>query len=309
MTATLNDYMKSTQRLIRDPRQTLINPADLINYINEGRREIAMRAQCIRRLTPVSGQVTAVSVTTPGSGYTAPTATITAPDFPSGTGLYPDGAQATVTATQIGGTIAGINVDFGGAGYYQPQVIINDPTGIGAEATATVSGINQLNQAQEVYPFSMVDLSLFPGIASIYMIKSVSIIYSNYRYSLPCVSFSEYQAKVRTFPFQYQYVPAICSQYGIGDGGSFYLYPLPSQAYQLEWDCFCLPQDLETALSVEALPAPFTDAVQFYSAYKCFMELQNYNAARSMKDQLDEFIHRYASYTQPGRRINPYGRV
>ena len=45
---TLNTYMKQTQRFIRDQRQQQVNPEDLRDYINQARRETAMRSQCVR---------------------------------------------------------------------------------------------------------------------------------------------------------------------------------------------------------------------------------------------------------------------
>lgn len=305
----LFEYMKQTQRFIRDSKMELVDPNDLITYINRARREIAYRTQCLRVLTPISGQIEAAAVTAPGSGYTAPTVTITPPDFPSGLPTFPNGAQATATATQIGGTIAGINIVYGGYGYWEPQITINDPTGTGAAATVSqLTFINRLNAGQEVYPFSAVDLSGFPGVQAIFLIKSVSLIYSNYRYSLPCYSFSTYQAMIRQYPFQYQYVPTFCAQFGQGTNGSFYMYPLPSQPYQLEWDCLCIPTDLESDLDVEALPLPWTDGVPYFAAHLAMLELQNMNSARAYLELFEKQTHMYSAAARPGRRTNPYGR-
>lgn len=305
---SLFDYMKSTQRLIRDARQELINPQDLIEYVNVARREVAMRSQCVRRLTPISGSIKSIDIQNGGGGYTNPTVTITPPDFPSGNLPYPNGAQATAVCSMLGGVITSVNIIFGGSGYFQPLVTISDPTGTGAVLTPNLSGFNELQQGQEVYPFSNVDLSMFPGIDSIYMIRSVSIIYANYRYSLPCYSFSTYQANIRNYPFQYQYVPTICSQFGQGTDGSFYFYPIPSQAYQMEWDAFCLPSDLVSDNDFDAIPHPWTDAVKYFAAHQAFLELQNWNSARGMLDLFDQFVKRYGAYARPGRVSNPYGR-
>src|SRR5277367_5593898 len=43
-------YMRRVQRLIRDTRQQLINPADLIDYVNEARSQLAGESECIRYL-------------------------------------------------------------------------------------------------------------------------------------------------------------------------------------------------------------------------------------------------------------------
>jgi hypothetical protein len=305
---TLFDYQKQLQRFTRDGKQELLNPNDLISYINRARREIAMRCQCVRILTPIAGAVVSATVLTPGSGYTHPVAGVSAPDFPSGLPPFPNGAQATATPISIGGQISSVLINFGGSGYFQPTLSIMDPTGTGATAALKTSPVNALIQGQEVYQFSSVDLTQNPGAGQVYAVKSISILYSNYRYSLPVYAFSVYQAKVRSFPFQYQYVPAFASQYGQGTSGSFYVYPIPSQVYQYELDCFVIPQDLIDDQSVEIIPAPWTDAVPYFAAALAYEELQNLNAAQYYHTKYDEFAIRYSNYARIGRAVNPVGR-
>jgi hypothetical protein len=122
-------------------------------------------------------------------------------------------------------------------------------------------------------------------------------------------AFSTYQSMIRQYPFQYTYVPTFCSQFGQGAGGSFYAYPLPSQTYQWEFDCFCLPQDLLIDNSIpEAIPEPWTDAVQYMAAQLAYQELQNWNAAKFYEQQFDKRTLGYSSNARPGRAVNPYGR-
>lgn len=308
MSKTLFDYMKEVQRHLHDSKQTLLDPEDIITYINQARRQVAMQAQCLRVLPAISGAIIGATVTAPGTGYTNPTITITPPDFPNGQALYPLGAQATGTATQIGGVIQSVNIDFGGSGYFQPQITINDPTGTGATATPLLTAINQTYNGQEIYNFSSIDLTPFPGIASILAVKSVSIIYANYRYSLPRYAFSVYQSQVRQYPLQYQYVPTICSQYGQGIAGSMYMYPLASASYQMEWDCICLPSDLLTDLDYEAIPDPWTDAVGWFAAYLAYLEIQNANAAAGYLSLYEKFMSLYGAAARIGGTVNPYGR-
>ena len=304
----LFEYLKQTQRFLRESKQDFINPNNLISNVNRARREIAMRAQCIRTLTPISGSIATIQMVTYGSGYTSPSVIIAAPDFPSGVPPYPNGAQATASANVVNGQITSINVVFGGSGYFQPQVTITDPVGTGATATPTVVYPNVLNQGQEFYKFSDINLSQNPGCEAVYYIRSVSIIYSNYRYSLPIYSFSTYQAMIRQFPFQYQYVPTFASQFGQGTAGSFACYPLPSQSYQIEYDCQCLPSPLVDDQSVEAIPAPWTDAVPYFAAHLAMLELQNMNAAQYFLTLYEKFALNYSQYARVGRVTNPYGR-
>jgi len=305
----LNAYLAQVQRLLHNPTGTLYNTADLTNYINLARREIAMRTQCLRFLPAIDGPVTAISVTAAGSGYTAPTATITAPDFPSGNPVVPNGVQATAVPILASGTIASVSITSGGSGYFQPQIVINDPAGTGATASVTVGDINITNQGQEIYPFA--DIETFPnltGVQSIFDVLSVSIIYANYRYSLPKYSFTTYQSSIRQYPFQYQYVPTVCAQLGQGTAGNLFLYPIPSQAYQMEWDCYGLPVPLVTDVTIEAIPDPWPDCVPYFAAYLAYLTAQRKADADGMKAIYDDFVHRYSAYSNMGRASNPYGR-
>lgn len=304
----LFNYLKDTQRFLREQNQVFENPEDLIAHINRARRMIALQTQCIRVLTPSSGAISGYSVTNAGSGYSAtPTITVTAPDFPSGMLPNPNGLQATAEAIVNGGEIEQIYPIIGGEGYFSPTVTITDDTGEDAEAEAIVTNINTLNQGQEVYPFSGIDLSGNPGCESVFAVKGISIIYSGYRYSLECLAFSRYQI-YRAYPYQYQYTPAICSQRGQGTGGDFYFYPIPSQTIQAEWDVFCLPSDLTDDQSVEAIPAPWGDAVAFAACHYAMLGLQNYNASKFFMELYDKYLMRYSQTTRVGRGINQYGR-
>lgn len=303
-------YLKQCQRLLREQKQEFENPDDLLSYINLARREVAGRTQCVRRLTPISGQIISTNLVAGGSGYVNPQVAITTPDFPSGKNPNPSGLQATATALMSGGVITDVIIQNGGDGYFQPIITITDiGPGTGASATANLSPMNLLVQGQEQYPFSDIYLGAWPGVDSVYMIKSVSVIYTNYRYSLPMYAFSVYQAQVRQYPFQYQYVPSFASQFGQGADGSFFAYPLPSQTYQWEFDCSCLPEDMLLDNSIpEVIPQPWTDAVQYMAVQLAFQELQNFNSAKFYEQQFDKRTLGYSQQARPGRMTNPYGR-
>ena len=305
---TLFDHLKQTQRFLRDEKQDMFNPDDLISYINRGRRKIASQCQCIRIKSSISGQILSWNVTAGGSGYTAPVCVVTPPDFPSGQLPFPNGDQAQATANLSGGQITSINNVYGGYGYFQPVITITDPTGKGATAVPTVDFVMTLNRGQEVYNFSDANLAPYPGVQSVYGVRSVSIIYANYRYSLPMYSFSTYQAMIRQYPFQYQYVPTFCSQFGQGAAGSLYVYPLPSQTYQFEWDMQCLPQDLIDDQSVEVLQQPWDELPPYFAAHLAYAGLQNLNASKFYLDLYNQMAKEYSGEARIGRVVNPYGR-
>jgi hypothetical protein len=307
--ATLFDYLKQCQSFLRDGSQKLFDVGDLIRYTNMARREVAMRAQCVRVLPPISGAIISASILNGGTGYTNPTVEISFPDSPGGQLLNSNGAQAIGVATQVGGVIQDVNITYGGDGYYQPTIAISDPTGKGAVIQPNLSPIMTANFAQEVYNFSDVPLDNFPGVESVYAVLSVSLLYANGRYSVLIYSFSQYQAMIRQYgPGNYYYVPCMGAQYGRGAGGSFYLYPPPSQSLQMEFDCCCLPSDLTADSETCPIPDPWTDAVPYWAAHLAMLELQNHNMARSYLDLFDRRMHQFGAYSLPGRAISPYGR-
>lgn len=305
----LNSYLKQVQRFTRDASQTLFNPEDLIEYINRARRDIAGRTQCIRALTPISGSISSITLTNGGTGYTAPVVTITPPDFPSGMAPYPGGLQATAEASFAAGIIQDISVTNGGSGYFQPQITITDPTGAGATAVLAGTIGNQTVNSQEVYNFRDFDVSMFPGVGEPIAVHSIAMLFNNWRYVLPCYGFTTYQAMIRQYSLQYQYVPCVFSQYGQGANGSLYMYPIPSSPFQFEADLFCYPQDLLDDNSVEIIPQPWQDAVAFGAAFYAFTEIQNLNSAEYFFKKNDDMIRRFGTYARPSQVQNPYGRA
>lgn len=304
----LFEYQQQVQRLVGDANQKKFAPNDLTYYINTARRHVAELTQSVRVLTPISGSITSITVTVGGSAYTSPTVTISAPDLPGGTSVNPGGLQATATGSLTLAVLTSVSVTQAGSGYYAPTITITDPTGSGASATAITSSVTTLVTGQEVYDFSTFPLGSAAGVDSIFAVRTIAILYNNYRYVLPVYSFSTYQAYIRQYPRQYQYVPGICAQFGQGAGGSLYFYPLPSQAYSFQADAYCLPSNLVDDTTAEAVPQPWRDAVPYYAAYLAKLEAQDVNGARMYLDLFDKMLLRQSNSARIGKRVNPYGR-
>lgn len=302
-------YLQDCQRLLRDQREKLHNLDDLLSYVNRARRMVAFRAECCEAVSSISGEIESWSVTNAGSGYSAsPTFTVSAPDFPSGALPYPNGRQATANGIVSSGSIAAIFSSDGGAGYFQPTLTITDSTGTGAAASPVMKFVNTLNRGQEQYPFAGIDISNVPGADRFYGILSLTNIFSNYRTGMGYYDFDTYQTKVRLYPIQYQYVPAIWSQQCWGTDGKIFVYPLPSQTYQYEVRGLVLPQDLVDDSSPDIVPAPWNDAVVFYALHLAFLEQQQFNAAKFYFELFDKLMPRFKSAARPWRVNNPYGR-
>lgn len=315
-------YAQALRRLIGyDENFALFSEDDLNSFISIARQEVAAQGQCIRRLSPCQGSIYTLDVTNPGSGYTAPTLTISAPDAPSGSKPYPQGLQATGDLQIIGGQISNASVVIGGAGYFQPTVTINDATGSGAVITPTLTPLWQTNVGQEEYAFSDIPLAGFPGISSVLAIRSITIFWGpgNWQWSCGRVSFSKYQALYRQYSTQWLAPPVIACQFGQGIEGTYKLYPIADQAYPQQVDCICLPADLEDDTSYEAIPVPWRNAVPFYAAHLALLSkaaevpqmlplaLQYFNETTG--GLFMTHMRRARAFSQPGYVSSYYGRL
>lgn len=318
----LTSYLTSLQNLLGTTAAgNLYTQSQLTGYINEARNQVAMDAQCVRVLPTIQGAITAITVSSGGTGWSntqPPTVVISAPDSPSGFAPFPNGSQAVATCLVSAGAITSVTVTSGGAGYFQPLISFISGAGKSTIAFATTSLVNATLQGQEVYPFSGVNPLVAvsgSGVQQIIAVNSVNFIWGTFRYTLMVKSFSEYQAKVRTYTAGYQYIPAVLGQYGQGALGSLYLYPVANQAYQMEWDCFCQPQPLNTDTDVEAIPYPWTDVVKYYAAYLAYLgkgriadAATMFNEGQQRPGLYQQHMARSRRQASPRQVVNWYGR-
>jgi hypothetical protein len=270
----LATYQVQVRRLLHDATAAFYTDADLTAYINIARTQIAQQGECVRVRTPIAGPIASATVISGGSGYTAPTVVFT------GTG-----SGATGTVTQVGGVVTAVTVTNGGAGFQQPvNVTILDPTGQGARAQAVIPNINNTVVGQEQYTFVSRNpiVALTPGVSSIIKLQSVAVSWGTLKPVLRWWTWNDFQAFFRSYNTMLQNWPSDCAQHGEGGAGVLYLFPLPSQITAMEWDCLCLPLALVDDLTPEAIPPPWTDAVQFYAGYLALSNAQREGGADRM---------------------------
>ena len=89
---------------------------------------------------------------------------------------------------------------------------------------------------------------------------------------------------------------------GAAGGGSFYIDPVPDNAYALVLDCVCYPLALVADGDPEALPYLWTDAVPFFAAYWAFLSSQG-GARQADADRMfgyyQEFMKRARTAANP----------
>lgn len=89
---------------------------------------------------------------------------------------------------------------------------------------------------------------------------------------------------------------------GATGGGSFYLGPVPDQAYTLYLDCVCYPIALVDDTTVEAIPYLWTDAVPYYAAYLALLSAQT----NSRMADAERYFNMYTEFVTRARKFaNP----
>lgn len=271
--ATLSEYLTQTRSLLNDPSGNFYSTANLTRWINLARKKVAQDAQCVRLIPRSSAAIQSITVTAGGSGYTTATVTISAPSA-YGVGFV----QATATATVLAGVVTAISVTNAGSGYLTGATVTISGDGSGATATPVLQSYLSTVASQEVYQFSTANAILqsqTSGVSQVIGVQSVAV---SWGASKPVLGgpypWSSFQAYVRSLNIVSQNYPRIWSQYGQGVNGSIYLFPVPANAAQMEWDCYCTPADLTSDASVDLVPYPWTEVVPYYAMYNAYLNAQ-----------------------------------
>lgn len=116
--------------------KSFFTAANFLSYANALLISRADTTGARNAVASVSGAVSSVTRTTPGTGYTSvPTVSFTASDISGGT-------TATATALLSGGSVTAVTVSSGGSGYTTPIITFSAPQvvgGVTAVGTVTVS--------------------------------------------------------------------------------------------------------------------------------------------------------------------------
>lgn len=140
--------------------------------------------------------------------------------------------------------------------------------------------------AQEIYTFATLNALLTvadPAILGVMRVAQVGVNWGGFIPTLqnfPWGRFNAYFRAVNTSGVQG--FPSCWAQLGQGDAGSVYLYPIPTQAAGMLWDCRCLPVPLVDDTTLEGLPYPWTDVVQFWAASLCYRNAMRKGDANEM---------------------------
>jgi hypothetical protein len=84
-----------------------------------------------------------------------------------------------------------------------------------------------------------------------------------------------------------------------GIGGGFYLSPTPNAGFLISADCVGYPVNLVDDTTPEQIPAPWTEAIQYYAAYLALLNTQRNADADAMLQRYSLFEARATQITTP----------
>jgi hypothetical protein len=287
----LADYRTNVRDILKDANANFYSVAQVDRWINRGRKQVARKGRCVRRLPPPAGSVSSVMVTGSGAAYTTATVEISAPDANT-----LNTVQATATANVSGGQITSITVTEAGSGYVAEPTVTITGDGTGAEASAVLSGHITTVAQQELYQMATfaAAISSEAGLGNLLGI-------------LKRTDFSTFQAFLRSNSMNIQNYPQVWAQYGQGVTGSIYLWPIPSMVTAMEVDCYFDVLDLSGAQTADLIPEPWEEPVYYYAAYLAYLNAQRHDDARTMLGEHERLMTLARAIVQTDMIPDPYG--
>jgi hypothetical protein len=256
----LAEYVNDSSILLNDPNFSFTSKNQLLRWINTGRDELVMRTGCIRRL--ITGQSAFGASAQPGfaiPGGMQPGAIPDAVDNQGAAGGAFSDAYSNAYA-QAGGAASGATVT------------LNMQTIAGLERYPYVGFFNPVLQAQHAGCDRVIDtiaLSVNWGGVN--------------RPTLDWMPWDEFQAYCRAYAVLNTSFPSVWSVFGDGSLGELWMFPIPSQAGDIEADVFALPKPIYENDDFEAIPREFRKGVKFVAAKMAFMSSGRYAQAQEME--------------------------
>ena len=169
---------------------------------------------------------------------------------------------------------------------------INIARGQIAIAGQCVRKLNIVTLSAGTETYSLPSGSAFTGagVGQAVSVNGVSVPWGTTKPTLDRYSWSDFQAQLRLFSGTITGFPEAWAQQGDGASGLVYLFPIPSQTFASEWDCFHTVAPLASDSDPEAIPYPFTDCVPYFAAYLALLNAQRYQEAKAMLDAFKMFL-------------------
>lgn len=161
-----------------------------------------------------------------------------------------------------------------------------DPNSDPNSTFATIAG-------QERYPYigfaNNYLKDQFSGLRGICDVVSVTVSWGGaVRPSLDWMPFEDFQAYCRSNQILVTNYPVVFTVFNDGEGGEVWLFPVPQQANEMEWDVLCTAGPIYTSDDFDAIPAPFENGVKYYAAGRAYESSGRFGAAKQMYQAFQE---------------------
>jgi hypothetical protein len=245
----LSEYLNDTAQLMNDPTYSFTSQFQMARWVNEARRLVAMKTGCVRRL--ISGQSAFGAGDQAGfaiPGAAQPGAVPGAFNYGLG-GPPASGTGAPVIGASLGPMMTIPNVErYPYAGFFNPYL------------RQQHAGCDKVND--------VIDLAVSWGGVS--------------RPSLDWMPWDDFQAYCRAYALLNTSYPAVWSVMNDGTQGEVWMFPIPSQACDMEADVSCLPSALSDDSTYDVIPETFSDSVKFGAAALCYFQKKQFGNADAM---------------------------
>ncbi len=262
----LGNYIQETSTLLGDSNNLFTSQSNLIIYINDARREVAIRTACME--AKVTGQ--SAFGTSAQPGYIIPGAAI--PGALPGSLPNNTNEPGAISTTSNGfTTIPGLELysyEYA-KGFLQQQYT-------GYKSVVFVRNVACSWGGDK----PTLDWVPWDDLQAYY--RSYNIGVTSYPYVWSQSSIGE-NGQVYLFPVPSNLSPGT-----------------------MEWECVCTPLELYTNTDYDALPEVYQNAVKYWAAYRAYLAKQRSAAAASMRAIFDEMIGSDAVATDWGHSTSHY---
>jgi hypothetical protein len=154
----------------------------------------------------------------------------------------------------------------------------------GAATTLAMQTIPNVERYPYVGFFNPVLQATHAGCDTVLDVASLAVNWGGVdRPVLDWMPWDELQAYARAYAVLNSSFPSVWSCYNDGAFGEVWMFPVPSQAGDIEADCFVLPKPLYSDDDAEAIPEGFREAIKFNAAALAFMQSGRYAQAEVMQ--------------------------
>lgn len=147
----------------------------------------------------------------------------------------------------------------------------------------------------------------YAGVSGILDVAQVSVSWGGSPMpSLAWLPWSDLQAYARAYQNLVTSYPYYWSVLDDGGNGEVWLFPVPSQAMEMEWDCYCIPSNLNSDDDFDAIPPGMQEPVKFEAVSLALMGKQRFADAEYLHSKFMEKLMVSAAARDRGKTPNFY---